>query len=166
MFSENPRGFMVLKKISEIMVFETSTATFIPVWVAQDCSYSDPLSTACGISFSGQLCRMKRSFKPICRVHNFVNHGQLIWMLQMGALIHGFCNTKKNPQCTGGTFCQSLGRKPSFLFLDQPTPTVPLPLISKSCLTCIKICDLDEEFACILHVRQWTVLIYSCHWGP
>lgn len=31
MFSENPRGFMVLKKISEIMVFETSTATFIPV---------------------------------------------------------------------------------------------------------------------------------------
>ena len=68
--------------------------------------------------------------------------------------IHGFCNTKKNPQCTGGTFCQSLGRKPSFLFLDQPTPTVPLPLISKSCLTCIKICDLDEEFACILHVRQ------------
>lgn len=27
MFSENPRGFMVLKKISEIMVFETSTAT-------------------------------------------------------------------------------------------------------------------------------------------
>lgn len=23
MFSENPRGFMVLKKISEIMVFET-----------------------------------------------------------------------------------------------------------------------------------------------
>lgn len=120
MFSENPRGFMVLKKISEIMVFETSTATFIPVWVAQDCSYSDPLSTACGISFfSGQLCRMKRSFKPICRVHNFVNHGQLIWMLQMGALSQ-FLQHQEKPTVHRGDFLPKLGKE-AILLIFRPT---------------------------------------------
>ena len=71
----------------------------------------------------------------------------------MGALSQ-FLQHQEKPTVHRGDFLPKLGKEAILLILDQPTPTVPLPLISKSCLTCIKICDLDEEFACILHVRQ------------
>lgn len=130
-----------------------------------------------------KLCRMRRSFKSNHTLHECTilsnMYGQLIWMLQTGALKpnnlllmierttnnthitkqmrtnNSFCNTKKNPQCTVGDFLAKLGKE-AILLIFRPTHTYgfPDPLISRSCLTCIKICDLDETFACILHISQ------------
>lgn len=157
MFTENPRGFMVFKKISEIMVFETSTAKFIPVWVAQDCRLRSFKYCLWHEFFWStlpcKLCRMRRSFKPICPVHNFVNHGQLIWMLQMGALSQ-FLQHQEKPTVHRGDFLPKLGKE-AILLIFRPTHTYCAPPLNlKVSLTCIKICDLDDKFTCISHVRQ------------
>lgn len=51
------KGFYGFKKnIRDHGYWNKHCLTFIPVWVAYKTADSDPLSTACGISFSGQLC--------------------------------------------------------------------------------------------------------------
>lgn len=103
------------------MVFETSTATFIPVWVAQDCRLRSFKYCLWHQFFwptlPCKLCRMRRSFKPICRVHNFVNHGQLIWMLQMGALSQ-FLQHQEKPTVHRGDFLPKLGKEAILLIWE------------------------------------------------